>query len=315
MFNSFEMPQLERLEPEPESENDKKIEQIKEKYLPIIGLREKMYDRDIEKKPELRNTRASLDVHNNIVLGYAARLIEKNNNLSPDEKTAAMIATILHDCGKLNSDLFSHHEKGAEYADKILNEIMEKNQQIDGIKITEEIRSKVLEAIDRHMNHPYLVAQKGGRFPEPQDDIDKIVFDADMMANVGFKNSIFRLNTEKDLKEDIAAAKKNNISVLRETFGNVMKNVVTLDKIVLSEPAKKEIADLIGDAEEIYNYFKKNQILDKIQNDFSADGEFNKETIEKKGGVAEIKKILNEEIIKAGRELHLEPETVKNFQM
>ncbi len=314
MFNSFEMPQLERLEPEPESENDKKIEQIKEKYLPIIGLREKIYDQDIEEKPELRNTRASLDVHNNIVLGYAAKLI-KEYNLPSEQEVAAMLATILHDCGKLNSEILEHHEKGAEYAGQMLDEMIREGRQIEGVPITEEIKSKVLEAIERHMNHPYLVAEKGGRFPEPQDDIDKIVFDVDMMANVGFKNVGFHLTAEKLLRIDIALASKNNTSVLRETFERVMQSVATLDKAVLSEPAKKEIVYLIDEAGKIFDYLKKNQILDKIQNDFSVAGEFNKETIEKKGGVAEIKKILNEEIIKAGRELHLEPETVKNFQM
>ena len=294
------------------------FERIKTEYAPAINLRERQYDRDVKQKPDAGGARANLDVHNEIVLDYAGRLVEAQH-LLPEQKAAAFLATVFHDSGKLNSELLEHHKKGLEYSTEMLDEMAVLNQSFEGTTITPEIKAKVLQAIERHMNHPFLVVKnKGERFPEPQDDVDKVVFDADMMANIGFKNVCFRLVSEKFLKEDNEMAAQKKIPILQESFENVMQGVKSLDQVVLSKPAKEMTGGLIADATRIFEYLKEKKILDKIQEEFSDNGQFNKQTMVKKAGqdgFLLLKKRLNEEIMNAAGALGIDAKIVKNFQM
>ena len=220
-------------------------ETVEEKYGAAIDLREKQYDQDVEHNPKMAAMRGSLDVHNGIVLGYAKDLIA-SQNLPPDQKVAATLATVLHDGGKLASPLLEHHKKGGEYAGKMLDQLSASGQTFEGVTITPEIRQKALEAIDRHMNHPFLVMiNKGERLPEPQDDVDRVVFDADMMANVGFKNVGFRLIGEKFMADDTKAAAEKGTTILQASFENVMQGVRQLDRVVLSDTAKQKTGELV----------------------------------------------------------------------
>jgi len=185
------------------------------------------------------------------------------------------------------------------------------------IEITPELKEKILQAIKRHMNHPFLVKfNKGERFPEPENEVDKIVFDADMMANVGFKNVGFRLITKSYINDDIAAASLKGIPALEETFNNVMAGVSALDKIVLSDAVKKRAGQLVEDAVKIYEYLKDSNVFKNIQEKYEDNGEYNFGTINKApGGVQELKKDLNSAIKKAAQALGIEEKIVKNFLM
>ncbi|NQT49918.1 HD domain-containing protein [Candidatus Kuenenbacteria bacterium] len=166
------------------AEQPNSLEKINENYGAVLDHREAQYDKDIEAKPEMGAMRSNLEMHNKIVLGYAGELVEAMN-LPDEQRVAAIIATIEHDSGKLASGLLDHHEQGTEYAGQMLDGL--EGQEFEGVTITPEIKQKVMEAIERHMNHPFLVMlNKGERFPEPKDDVDRVVFDADMMANAGF---------------------------------------------------------------------------------------------------------------------------------
>ena len=304
-----------------EIEKDENIlETTLEKYKEIIDLREKEYDNDVNneknypiKKETKEINRKILETHNKTALYHAVELIKKNKKLSSEQRVASKLATILHDSGKLNSELLKHHQASIERAEKIIDQVIGK--KFENIKITPEIKQKIMEAIERHMNHPFLIMlNKGKRFPEPKDDVDKIVFDADMLANIGFKNVGFHLNNDVFLTNDSKKAKEKQISILQESFEHVLDGQLRVkESTVLSKPAKEIINDLIDNINKIFDYLKKNKILDNIQKEFSENDEFNTNTIKAKGGFETIQKRINEETIKAGIKLKIDDNIIKNF--
>ena len=293
-----------------------RLEEIKSNYGAALAARESRYDADVAAKPEMKNQRSNLNIHNEIVLGYADELV-KAHDLSEEDKAAVYLAVIFHDSGKLASGLMEHHLKGKEYAEFLLDQLPPIKQGDETIVVTPELKEKVLNAITRHMNHPFLVmATKGERFPEPENDIDKIVFDADMMANLGFKNVCFRLTSEKYLNEDLAEASKKGIAALKETFNNIMAGVRELGEIVLTEPAKERTGQLAEATEKIFEFLKENNTLEKIQDKYSINGEYNFASIKQApGGVAALEDDLNSAILKAAQEQGIDKKIVKNFIM
>lgn len=290
------------------------LEAIKEKFKPVLDAREGQYDRDVEANPKMEAMRGNLETHNEIVLGYAAELVQELG-LEGADKVAAVIATIHHDSGKLAAGLLEHHAQGAAYAAQLMDQMM--GQEFDGVKVTREIKQKVMEAIERHMNHPFLVGlNKGQRFPEPVDDVDRVVFDADMMANAGFKNVAFRLVNEQFLTTDAQAAAGLGITTLEASFINVMQGVSGLPETVLSAPAKQTTKTLVEAVRQIYTAFKQNNTFAEIQGLFSGpDGEFTRDSINQNGGFALIKKVINEKILITGNRLGLDQKYLRNFQM
>lgn len=305
-----DLPQL-QIEPNP---HENSLEAVSRDFKQVIDGREKQYDKDIKANPEMKSMRTNLEVHNGIVLGYATELID-SLDLSDEDRAVAIIATIEHDSGKLASKLLEHHTQGVAYADTRLDELM--GQSVDGVEITPAIKQKVLEAIERHMNHPFLVKlNKGERFPEPQDDVDRVVFDADMMANAGFKNVAIRLSNETFMAEDIAKAEEDGTAVLKESFENVMQGVKDLPKTVLTKQARETTTNLVASVEQIMGYFDDNDIFGQLQTEFSdSEGNFNIKTIAAKGGFSLIKMRINEEILKAGGKLDIDTQYLPNFQM
>jgi hypothetical protein len=288
-------------------------ERVKMNYKRVIDLREAQYDEDVRVDPNKESMRRALDVHNNIVFDYALDLIEKQN-LSGGKRVAAIIATVMHDGGKLSSSLLEHHARGIEYAEQILDKMQ--GEKFEGIELTEEIKKKVKDAIERHMNHPFLVMlNKNKKFPLPQDEVDRVVFDADMLANIGFKNVAFRLDSQNFLNEDKNKSSEKGIAVIQESFENVVKGCKQLEGTVLSIEARKMAEDLIDKSEKIFEYMKEKGRLEYIQNIFSHDKGFDVDTIKMHGGVEVIKKLLNEEIEKAGAELNIDKKIIKKFIM
>ncbi|MBU1291958.1 hypothetical protein KKH07_00495 [Patescibacteria group bacterium] len=269
--------------------------------------------------------RDNLETHEKNVDQFGDELIKAHPGLSSKDRTITKIAIKLHDIGKMDSLLFEnynewllkHHKRGSDRAGEMLEKL--KGQKINGVEVNEKMIIKVKEAIDRHMNHPYLILMnKGERFPEAEDDIDRTVSDADMVSNVGFKNITFRFN-EKDMNEDQEAAKKKGITILEANFENVMEGVKVLDEYVYSDQAKEKVGELIEKSEEIFQYFKKNDIFRKVQAEFSdQQGNFSIEAMQAKFGkeyFCLIKKRFNEEIAKAGSELGIDKKVFNNFKI
>jgi hypothetical protein len=299
-----------------EKKQEMKERSIEEKYKNVFNFRNEQYARDIEENPAKEVMLSNLETHNNIVLDYAVDLAE-NEKLSPQDRVAAIIATIMHDSGKLSSDLLNHHKKGVEYAQKMLEEMEEKKESFEGIEITGELKQKVLQAIERHMNHPFLVMlNKGEKFPMPENSVDQVVYDADMLANVGFKNVAFRLASEEFLKEDLKKANENNTNAIEEAFKNVMEGVVKLDSVVLSSSAQKIAKERIQDVNRIFNYLKEKSVFKTILEKTSSISEkLQVNALVEDDSVMLKKKLLNEEISSAGMELGIDSKIINKFIM
>jgi len=296
---------LEDAAPKAESVSRRK-ELVAGEYAVVTGLRDENYQKEIEEDPKRKPMLSALEAHNKIVLDYANELITENPELNSEDKVAATLATILHDGGKLSSTLLEHHLKGTVAAEEILNNLMSSLKSFEGFLITERLKRKVKEAIERHMNHPFLVKQnKGERFPEPQDAIDKVVFDADMLANIGFKNVMFRLINEHFSEEDRKTAEEKDITPIQAAFENVLEGAKDLESTVMSAPAKELAKKLIGVTKEIF------EGMDFKRIDLELKGEKDPQII---------KKFLNEEIERIGKQVRVEGGVeagidIKNFLM
>ncbi|PIU80298.1 MAG: hypothetical protein COS71_04110 [Candidatus Moranbacteria bacterium CG06_land_8_20_14_3_00_40_12] len=281
---------------------EKKESEIKKEYGEIFNFRESCYERDVAKDKSKETMFSNLKIHNEIVLNYAFDLIE-SERLSKEDGAAAIIAVIMHDSGKLSSDLLKHHEKGVEYARKMFEEIEEKIGKIEGVEITQDFKRKVFQAIERHMNHPFLVVLNGGKkFPMPENNVDNVVFDTDMLANIGFKNVAFRLDSEKDIGEDKKEAVKNGTSIIEECFKNVTQGAAKLKGEVLSVSARDISEERIKNVNKIFNYLKEKEVFEAVQEEiFKISRGLNMDGNIIKKNAPLIKKLLNEKIYEAAR--------------
>lgn len=260
-----------------------------------------------EKKEQLLNTREALEKHEDNVLYYAS-ILSDLEGLSVVETDLALIATQLHDSAKLTAPLLEHHLVSVELAKKILDK--HKGEKLRSIVIDDKIIGYIQDAIKRHQNHPFLVAlNKGQKFEEPITNIDKVVFDADMLSNIGFKNIAFRLNSKEFLKQDIKNAADSN-SIIIETFNNVMQGVRELPNTILGEQAKELANTLVVKIDKIFKTAKPS-IMD-CQSKYVTEGHFSADSIVTNGGVAELIKDLNEIISQATQSLG-ESDLVKKF--
>lgn len=317
----FELPKMMN---DSQIKNYDKNEIERQKYYQITKAREDLYAKDIENESDIEQRRtkegylAVLENHNKTVLDYAFLIMEQISDLSQKEKVIASTATILHDSGKLISELKVHHIAGLQRAEEILKKM--EGTTIDGIEIDEQFIEAVKSAIEGHMNHPFLVKYINGgkRYPEPETIEDKIVFDADMLANISFKNVGFRLNTEKFIDEDTKKSSEENTSILEQSFINVLDGEDGAKKLVdvlLLEESKNMATSLVEDIDKIFGDLKKKKVFDAIQNIFSENGKFNRETIKNRGGFDLLKKVINEKIEKSGIELGIDQKTINYFKI
>lgn len=295
-------------------ENEKSPEEEQEKNFceAVIELREKWYKKDAESNSKAREILPTLRHHNQIVRQYGERLIgiiKEQERINQAQALATRLAIILHDCGKLSAPILSHHLKGVERGSLILEELQK--SKLEGIDLSETIdggdekitiKEKSLQAIERHMNHPYLIMKNGNNlFPKPIDLVDKIVFDADMLANIGFKNVAFRLTTEENVWEDKQKAEQKGISYFQEIFDNVVNDkeagAVGLSEIMETEEGRKISKELIEQMRIIYQKLNFDEIQGQIKT--------------QKMTINQMLSFLNQEIKKAGEGI----EEVESFLM
>ena len=299
--------------------NEMESKEVEKNYADIFDFRRNRYRKDLEMGYSSEIALSNLEVHNGIALNYVLGLLRREK-LSPEDRVAAIIAIIMHDSGKLSSKLLDHHKKSVEYADEMFREMEEYDPEFDGIKLNDSIRQKIFWAIERHMNHPYLVKMADEnneeKLPLPENNVDRVVNDADMLANIGFKNVAFRLTDKKYIEEDFLEAVKNNRTIIEEVFINVMEGVVKLDGAVLLSSAQELAKKRITEVKKIFNYLKKNRVFENILEEVEISAEKLKEDrniVFEKAGL--IKEILNRKIKKAGEYLHMDSRVVGNFLM
>lgn len=278
----------------------------------LIKLRNAWYEKDIAQNPEAEKNLPALRRHNEVVQQFGKRLISlfrKKGELSELQADITKIAIDLHDCGKLGVPLLEHHEKGMERAKIILEEFQKENGKIEGVDFSGvvevgdkkiNIQEKILQAINRHMNHPYLVKSNNkNRFPEPEDLIDKIVFDADMLANIGFKNISFRLNSRKNKEEDQSGARKERIPYIQQVFKSVVDEAEELPGVMTCKEAAELGGNLVKKVRVIYEGLGFGKIQEKID--------------QKKMSTEQIIDFLNQKIKKTAKEIDGQEAQAKNF--
>ncbi len=304
---------------ESEFDAEKALEEIKEKYKVVIEKREKTYMDDInavegEERGPREAMHGGMEMHNNIVTRAGLEIMDKMKGLNKEDRVAAIIGILLHDVGKVASgfDIKDHHNTGEVRAKKIMKDLID--QKFEGVIITKEIAEKVVDSGVRHMNHPYLVNQINGgkRFPEVETVVDKIVFEADMIANLGFKNFGFRLN-ETNIAEDLEAlANREDIT----SYSDAVFNNIFFDKDgavdtveVIKTKEGKEIGQRVLD--NVLNLHKKlKEWASRIEAELARDAGLSEFDVRKvlkveKVGATGIKAKYNEYIKKAGEELEI----------
>lgn len=176
--------------------------------------------------------------------------------LIKEERNKVVTAVIFHDSikAKPGVDVLDHGSKSAEFA-KIKLEALKKDK-----KIVEEI----VNAIERHMNYPFLVnlAKKRGHpdYPKIEIKLDEIVYDSDVLDNIGIKNIAFRLDPEKGknfITEDIKTAQEQNITQLQAAMENVIFSLKEAVGSLLTETGQrkgKEMYTILQETVKKINY-------------------------------------------------------------
>jgi hypothetical protein len=288
----------------PKSEVLNGRERMNEKELQsFIDWRENRYAEDLKRNPEKSSMRASLEKHNGVVFSYAKELADKME-LQGEDEIAALIGTIMHDSGKLSVEIPSHHIEGKKYTMEMLEGM--RGQNINGTVISKDFSEKVANAVFRHMNHPYLIRANGGaRFPEPESRVDMVVNDADMLANIGFKNVAFGLMDQQRIDLYREMAEKENVPLIQIIFEIVVKDVDSLSGSIYSPEGKKKSLDLMEITRKIFENMKSRNVFFSF--DSSEIDEFDSENIEK------IKMRLNEEIKISAKEFNINDDLVSRL--
>jgi hypothetical protein len=264
----------------------------------FIDWRESRYAENLKENPERFSMKSSLEKHNDIVFSYAEELSEKMG-LHGEDKIAALVGTIMHDSGKLNTEILNHHVEGRKYTLEMLESMQ--GQNINGIVINREFIEKVANAVYRHMNHPYLIRVNGGeKFPEPENSIDMVVNDADMLANIGFKNVAFGLMDKQGMDLYGEMAKKRSVSLIQIIFEVVVKDINSLSGSIYSPEGKEKSFDLMEITRKIFENMKNRNVFSGFDS-----SEIDKINLEK---IEQIKMRLNEQIKISARELDIREE-------
>lgn len=262
-------------------------------------------------RQRLENDRDFLEKHEDNVL-YYANIVCDLERLGQAEKDLVLIAAKLHDGAKLTAPLLEHHIISAELAVEILSKY--RGEKIRSITIGDKTVEYVRQAIIRHQNHPFLVKKNNNkRFPEPVNNIDKVVFNADMLANIGFKNVAFRLNDENFLQQDIDQANKTGKPVIIEVFNNVMEGVLDIPKVILEDESKDYAKQLVNKIKELFKQATAELI--KCQEQFSIDNVFDSDSIVNKGGVGKLINRINEVLADNIKEVNISDKEFARFMV
>lgn len=159
--------------------------------------------------------------HNQVVLGYAQKLLEKfeSLNIPSEDVQDLLIAVTLHDLTKADTPLVKHGWEGAKEAGEMLTK-----------RGYNKLRTqKIVRAIERHMGPiPGFMSMMRDRwngqhpddqvpdFPRPETLVDQMLHDADMLGLIdrqGIDKVLIIRETEQNFrKEDEALAAKRGVT-------------------------------------------------------------------------------------------------------
>lgn len=192
----------------------------------------------------------ALNQHNLRVLSHVAE-IATGEKLGPDEEEMLKTIAILHDAAKADTHLLVHAEAGAEIAATKLRELGKEESFIEAVQrgirchmgpfpFIEEEAEKYAERTGEHLH-----------FPRPQSEIDRLFYDADMLALMDIagieKVVVLRSTTQQFIAEDEAEAARDGgtprAAAYRSAFQSVERAAATLHSATAREIAKRLMAE------------------------------------------------------------------------
>lgn len=209
----------------------------------------------------------SFKEHNNTVLGYARDLAEKEG-ISHEDLDVLVVAAIFHDVSKLGAEdgknvpLVKHGWESAKMAENKLRELGR----------NEEFIGKVKNAIERHMGPiPGFMQNQAEKwekgtgekidFPRPKILIDKVLYDADMLALIDVRGIEKIMNIRKAaevfIKEDQETAAKEGIAQEEAALKSALKSGQEAVGSLFTDSAKEMAGELLRESE--------NQIRKKLE--------------------------------------------------
>jgi len=187
--------------------------------------------------------------HNEAVLDYARQLASQEE-ISPQESSALKAAVILHDVSKFDAPLVKHGWESAKIAEEKLKEMGKDKEFIKAVK----------SAIERHMGPiPGFMDEEAKKweektgekieFPRPETEVDKILYDADMLCLIDKKGieKILRLrkDVEQFIKEDKERAEKEGITQEEAALQSALKSARQAAESLYTESARKKAEQLL----------------------------------------------------------------------
>ena len=253
MFN-FEYPPRET---KIESELENKINLLKD-YV------KEVYLQSTEGDPKKEMQVEEFNQHNEDILDFVEELT-KEEKISPEDMETTKLAAVLHDAAKFNTPLVKHGFEGAKMAEKKLREL----------NFDEEIAQQVKNAIERHMgpipgfmeNEAKKWEEKTGEkieFPRPENTVDKLLYDADMLSLISLhgieKILTIRKNTDVFKEEDEKIAAKEGTTVEEVRWRSALKSAYEAADSLFTESAKRKANQFLTEAEE----FTKKSLNKKV---------------------------------------------------
>ncbi len=212
-----------------------------------------------EKSGANREIIESFKEHNNTVSEYAKDLAGKEK-ISFEDLDILVTAAIFHDASKLGTEegksvpLVKHGWESAKMAENKLRELGEREEFIKSVK----------NAIERHMGPIPGFMQKQAEkweketgekieFPRPQNIIDKILYDADMLALIDIRGIEKIMNirkaTEVFIREDQETAAKEGIAQEEAALKSALKSGKEAAESLFTDFAKEKARELLRESE------------------------------------------------------------------
>jgi hypothetical protein len=209
-----------------------------------------------EKSDQPKDKIESFIQHNETILKYAEELAQAEQ-LDAHDTRILKLAAELHDVSKFDVPLVKHGFEGAKAARSKLKEV----------GFEKEVMEKIANAIERHMGPiPGFMAeqakkweQKTGEkieFPRPENEIDKCLYDADMLSLIdkqGIKKILTIRASEKwAVEEDKKIAQAENISQEKAAWLSALKSAKQAADSLFTESAKNEAKELLEKAQKAF---------------------------------------------------------------
>lgn len=194
----------------------------------------------------------ALDEHNDRVLEHVDEIARGEGTDERSHEVLRVIA-ILHDVAKADTHLMLHNEAGARIAgDKLLE-----------LGKDEAFIHEIQRGIQCHMGpFPFIeeeaqkYAERTGvhlHFPKPVSDVDKLFYDADMLALIDIdgieKVVTLRSTTPEFIEEDEATAARDGTTPRAAAYASAMQSVTRAADTLHSATAKRIAERLVAAAQ------------------------------------------------------------------